>query len=233
MWENINNVNTKVDRLREDFNEVRYYVDEHITGQLEDLQDQINKLNSKQEIHERNIQDIIQKIIVMEERMSEKTQYEKCMVEPLPDTIDKSSIAENLKKELKKYHNATDEYTTIQELINKVTEYRQNEKTYKGNQPLNTKDGVINLITAITHEALELQETILFKDEDELFDPTNLNNVKSYKDIKKELADVMIYCIALANYLEEPIFSLITDKINYNIKRCRQYGVSEHDKNNR
>ena len=48
MWENINNVNTKVDRLREDFNEVRYYVDEHITGQLEDLQDQINKLNSKQ-----------------------------------------------------------------------------------------------------------------------------------------------------------------------------------------
>jgi len=124
------------------------------------------------------------------------------------------------------YNNATDEYTTIQELTNKVTEYRQNTKTYKNKQPLNTKDDVFNLINAILHEALELHETTLFQDE-ELFD-LNLDENKHYDNIKKELADVMIYCIALADYLEEPVFSLITNKINYNIRRNRQYGVSEH-----
>ena len=108
-----------------------------------------------------------------------------------------------------------DEYTTVEELINKVTEYRELSKTYKNNKSLNSKDGVITLINVIIHEALELHETTLFKDEDEIFD--------SYKEIKRELADVMIYCIALADYLEEPLVPLINSKIDYNIKRHRLY----------
>lgn len=110
-----------------------------------------------------------------------------------------------------------DDYTTVQDLIDYVVEYRETCKTFKIKQSLNTKDKVINLINAILHEALELHEATLFKDEEEL---------SSYDliEVKKELADVMIYCIALSDYMDEAILDLITKKIRYNIERNRLYG---------
>jgi len=101
-----------------------------------------------------------------------------------------------------------DEVTTIEELTEFITEYRDQEN-------LDKQDNISELIKAINVEAGELLELITFSTEFE---------DKLYKTlIKQELADVLIYSLALADYMYLDIEDLIRQKIEYNIKRGRKY----------
>lgn len=101
-----------------------------------------------------------------------------------------------------------DEVTTIEELTEFITEYRDQEK-------LDKQDNIFELIKAINVEAGELLELITFSTEFE---------EKLYKTlIKQELADVLIYAFSLADYMCVDIDDLIRQKIEYNKQRNRKY----------
>ena len=100
-----------------------------------------------------------------------------------------------------------DEITTIEELLDIITEYREQNQ-------LDKQDNIFELIKAINVEAGELLELITFSAEFE---------DKLYKTlIKQELANVLIYTLALAEYMCLDIEDLIRQKIEYNIQRNRK-----------
>ena len=101
-----------------------------------------------------------------------------------------------------------DEVTTIEELTEFITEYRDLEN-------LDKRDNIFELIKAINVEAGELLGLITFSTE---------FKDKLYKTlIKQELADVLIYSLALADYMGFDVEDIIREKIEYNIKRGRKY----------
>ena len=97
-----------------------------------------------------------------------------------------------------------DEVTTITELTELITEYREQENLDKIDTPT-------ELIKAITVEAGELLETDTFK---LLF---------KRKRVAQELADVLIYSLALADHMDFDVEDIIREKIEYNKKRGRTY----------
>lgn len=97
-----------------------------------------------------------------------------------------------------------DEITTIEKLTGNIIEYREQEK-------LDQLDNIQTLIQAINVESAELLETITFK------------NTINKKQIKQGLADVLIYCFALADLMYLDVEDIITDKIHYNKQRNRKY----------
>lgn len=100
-----------------------------------------------------------------------------------------------------------DEVTTITELTNFITEYREREN-------LDRLDTTQELIKAVTVEAGELLETDTF------------NLVIHKEKVAQELADVLIYSLALADYMGFDVEEIIREKIEYNIKRGRKYKES-------
>ena len=116
-----------------------------------------------------------------------------------------------------------DSNTTVEQLIEIVTEYRQNDN-------LDKYDSIEELIKAISVESGELLNEITLKNpeynviydtETKIVDenPSPFNRLK----IGRELADVLIYCIALASYMDIDITSLVKQKIEYNKRRNRTY----------
>ena len=97
-----------------------------------------------------------------------------------------------------------DEVTTITELTELITEYREQENLDKIDTPT-------ELIKAITVEAGELLETDTFK------------LIINKNRIAQELADVLIYSLALADYMGFDVEDIIREKIEYNKKRGRTY----------
>ena len=97
-----------------------------------------------------------------------------------------------------------DEVTTIEELTEIITEYRNQEN-------LDRLDNTSELIKAITVEAGELLERDTFK------------LLINRKRVAQELADVLIYSLALADYMGFDVDDIIREKIEYNIKRGRTY----------
>lgn len=93
-----------------------------------------------------------------------------------------------------------DEVTTITELTDFITEYREQEN-------LDKIDTTQELIKAITVEAGELLETDTFK---LLF---------NRKRVAQELADVLIYSLALADHMGLDVDDIIREKIEYNKKK--------------
>ncbi len=122
--------------------------------------------------------------------------------------------------------------TTLEKLTEIVTDYR---KEYR----LDRYDTEEELIKAISVEAGELLNEILFKkDTYNVFKhgkkigeckciETTYNTSYNTLDIYRELADVMIYCIALSHYMHRDITSLILQKIEYNKNRGRKYMLRE------
>lgn len=117
-------------------------------------------------------------------------------------------------------HIFDDTCTSIEELTSHIINYRRRYK-------LDKKDSVEELIKAINVESGELLNEILFNDvhviegdEDEAKSTEII-----YDDFKiyRELADVLIYCIALADYMDRDITRLILEKIRYNKSRGRTY----------
>ena len=98
-----------------------------------------------------------------------------------------------------------DKITTIKELIDTITEYR-------GQEHLDGLDTTSELIKAITVEAGELLERDTFK---LIINPNR---------VAQELADVLIYSLALADHMGFDVEDIIREKIEYNKKRGRKYG---------
>lgn len=97
-----------------------------------------------------------------------------------------------------------DEVTTITELTEFITEYREQEN-------LDGLDTTSELIKAITVEAGELLERDTFK------------LIINKNRVAQELADVLIYSLALADHMGFDVDDIIREKIEYNIKRGRTY----------
>ena len=101
-----------------------------------------------------------------------------------------------------------DEVTTIEEITNTITEYREQNV-------LDRYDTIFELIKAINVEAGELLEIITF--------PLEAEEMENKRKTKQELADVLIYSFALADYLGFDVDDIIREKIEYNKKRGRKY----------
>lgn len=108
-----------------------------------------------------------------------------------------------------------DEEATIEELKKAVARFRDERDWRKYHNP---KD----LAVSISIEAGELLEIFQWKGEKEV--ETTLRNWKELRRIKSELADVMIYCIALAEILDIDISEAILEKIQEN---SRKYPVEK------
>lgn len=93
--------------------------------------------------------------------------------------------------------------TTIEDLKKQVTTYR---KEYE----LDKTDTMFELIKAVNVEAGELLECITF-------------DRGTKQDVTHELADVFIYCLALADLLCLDVEEIIMKKIRYNKERGRKY----------
>ena len=97
-----------------------------------------------------------------------------------------------------------DEVTTIEDITVTIEEYR-------AEQELDKKDTVTELIKAITVESSELLETTLFRD------------CINKDEVIHKLADVFIYCFALASFMGVDVEDIINKKIEYNKNRGRTY----------
>ena len=92
----------------------------------------------------------------------------------------------------------------LKELVNEFVEARNWHKYH------NPKDIAISIII----EASELMELFQFVSESDICLITQ--DPHKFLHLKEELADVMIYCLSLANTLNVDITQAITDKINSN-----------------
>ncbi len=101
-----------------------------------------------------------------------------------------------------------DTETTVEQLKEIVDLYRTNND-------LDSYDTTNDLISAINVEAGELLELITFTEK-----------TPYINHIEQELADVLIYCLALSKYLQIDITSAIQEKIAYNVQRGRKYPIN-------
>ena len=102
-----------------------------------------------------------------------------------------------------------DPYMTVEELKNLVVHYRNKNQ-------LDTLDDVELLIKSIVVESSELLDTITSK-----YDQNYLAGLED------ELADIIIYCIALAHHKRLSITTIVENKIQKNKERGRVYPKKE------
>lgn len=95
---------------------------------------------------------------------------------------------------------------SIIDLKNKIKNF-VNERSW--NEAHNPK----NLSMSISIEAAELMEIFQWKNIEE---SKNINNSDEFEHFKEELADVLIYCLSMANQLDINISEIINDKIKKN-----------------
>lgn len=99
-----------------------------------------------------------------------------------------------------------DKNTNIQELKDKVSTFVKQRNWEEFHNPK-------NLSMSISIEASELMEIFQWLNIEESWD---IMNSSEAEHVKEELADVMIYCISLANQLNIDISTAIKDKIRKN-----------------
>lgn len=100
----------------------------------------------------------------------------------------------------------TDKNTNIQELKDKVSTFVKERNWEKFHNPK-------NLSMSIAIEASELMEIFQWLSIEESI---NIMDSLEAEHLKEELADVIIYCISLANQLNIDISTAIIDKIKKN-----------------
>lgn len=109
----------------------------------------------------------------------------------------------------------------IEEIKKELLSFREERDWSKFHDPK-------NLAEAISIEASELLELFLWKDKREII--KEINNNSEYKnDIEDELADVLTYCIQMANTLDLNIEKIIFKKLE---KVKRKYPVDKAKGNN-
>ncbi|WP_312652540.1 nucleotide pyrophosphohydrolase [Proteiniclasticum sp.] len=103
-----------------------------------------------------------------------------------------------------------------QHLVDKIIKFRDDRNW---NQFHNPKD----LAISISIEAAELLETFQWSG-------TDLENKVNIDNMKEELADVLIYCVLLADKLDVDITSIIEEKLKMNEEKYQKdkaYGNSK------
>jgi NTP pyrophosphatase (non-canonical NTP hydrolase) len=100
----------------------------------------------------------------------------------------------------------TDKITNIQELKNQVSKFTKDRNWGHSHNPK-------NLSMSIAIEASELMEIFQWLNEEESRD---IMNSSEAIHLKEELADVMIYCLSLANKLDIDVSAAIEEKIKKN-----------------
>lgn len=99
--------------------------------------------------------------------------------------------------------------TDIQHLQKKIKKFVDERNWNDAHNPK-------NLAMSISIEAAELMEILQWKT---LKESRNISNSKEYIHFKEELADVIIYCLSMANQLNINISEIVEEKIEKNIKK--------------
>ena len=102
-----------------------------------------------------------------------------------------------------------DKITNIQEIKDKISKFVKERDWTDAHSPK-------NLSMSIAIEAAELMEIFQWLSNEQAWDIKDSNE---FIHLKEELADVMIYCMSLANQLDIDVSSAIEDKIAKNEKR--------------
>ncbi|MFC2034216.1 nucleotide pyrophosphohydrolase [Chloroflexota bacterium] len=102
---------------------------------------------------------------------------------------------------------ATDKTTDVQQLRNLVQKFVDDRDWSKYHNP---KD----LAISIAIEASELLELFQWIKENQLAKITE--NPKKLVELKEELADIIIYCLSLANVLDVDVSRAVVEKISKN-----------------
>ena len=103
-----------------------------------------------------------------------------------------------------------DHSTSIEELKTLLREFRDARNWKKFHTPK-------NLAEAISIEAAELMEHVLWKSDEEIKDI--LQDPAHKNEIKDELADILCYCLNLANVLEIDVSTALREKIEKNSQK--------------
>lgn len=113
-----------------------------------------------------------------------------------------------------------DDTTSISELIKLVTDFRDARGWDKFHAPR-------NLATSIVLESSELLE--LFQWDLKAFSAAEVRKDKEkMKEIRNEMADIIIYCLSLSEILKIDVSDSITKKLEHNRKK---YPVKHFNKN--
>lgn len=102
-----------------------------------------------------------------------------------------------------------DKITNLQEIKEKV-------KKFVAERNWTTEHNPKNLSMCIAIEAAELMEIFQWVSNEESW---NIDKSDEFIHLQEELADVLIYCMSLANQLNIDVSAAIEDKMNKNEKR--------------
>src|SRR2546426_9863240 len=107
-------------------------------------------------------------------------------------------------------HSHVDGKTTVQELMNSVTGFRDSRDWRKHDTPR-------NLAGSICIEAAELLEHFQWKTDEQAADM--LNQPERLERISNELADVIIYCLGFSDILNIDVSNAVYRKLQKNAEK--------------
>jgi len=108
-----------------------------------------------------------------------------------------------------------DKTTNVQEIKDKISKFVKERNWMDAHSPK-------NLSMSIAIEAAELMEIFQWLSTEEA---RGIKNVEGkFTHLKEELADVIIYCLSLANQLDIDVATAIEDKIE---KNSRKYPIEK------
>lgn len=99
-----------------------------------------------------------------------------------------------------------DKDINIQEIKNRIAKFGEDRNWGEAHSPK-------NLSMSIAIEASELMEIFQWISTEGVWD---ISSTEEFSHLKEELADVMIYCLSLANQLDIDVTASIEDKIRKN-----------------
>lgn len=103
----------------------------------------------------------------------------------------------------------TDTETNLQDVKDKVQQFTLSRGWKRHHSPK-------NLAMSIAIEAAELMEVFQWVSTDEAW---KIRQSDEFEHLKEELADVLIYCMSLANQLDIDVAAAIEDKMHKNALR--------------
>ncbi len=103
----------------------------------------------------------------------------------------------------------------------RISETQEKIKKFVEERNWNESHNPKNLSMSIAIESAELMEIFQWKT---LEESENIGNTEEFEHFKEELADVLIYCISMANNLELDIVDIIEEKM---IKNAKKYPVEK------
>lgn len=109
----------------------------------------------------------------------------------------------------------SDHEKTLGELKEKVEQFTQSRQWGKAHSPK-------NLAMSIAIEAAELMEIFQWVESEEAWD--YVKDEVIFEHLGEEMADVMIYCLSLANQLDIDVSHIIEDKI---VKNGQKYPLPD------